>query len=202
MAGGRQQPAVEVHPFVRIAPLVPLALLIWFASAIPAVVRGRFPVLSLPWAPSLGTTLSFRIDGLALLFALLITGIGVLVTAFAARYMAGRPGLGRFQLFLLLFMGSMLGLTTADNVILLFVFWELTSLTSFLLIGFESERREAREAALKALLVTAGGGLVLLAGLVLLGMAGGSYEISEIGAVTRRCRSTSGYPRRWKRPRR
>ncbi|HVR44487.1 MAG TPA: hydrogen gas-evolving membrane-bound hydrogenase subunit E [Thermoanaerobaculia bacterium] len=176
--------AAPVPPWVRAVPLIPLALFIAFAARIASVASGAVWTFSAPWAPSLGLALTFRLDGLALLFALLITGVGVLITAFATSYLAGDPRLGRFQLFLLLFMGSMLGVTTADNAILLFIFWELTSISSFLLIGFDHQRKEARDAALEALLVTSGGGLALLAGLVMLGRAGGSFEISEIASVS------------------
>src|SRR5919112_465158 len=103
------------------------------------------------------------LDGLSLLFALLISGVGALVLVYAGGYLAGHPELGRLYAFLLMFMASMLGLVLAD-LLLLFVFWELTSLSSYLLIGFDHERAEARAAALQALLVTGGGGLALLAG--------------------------------------
>lgn len=132
------------------------------------------------WSPELGVALSFALDGLSLLFALLICGIGALVLIYAGGYLAGHPQLGRFYAFLLLFMGAMLGLVLADNILTLFVFWELTSISSFLLIGFTHERTESRAAARQALLITGGGGLALLVGLILLGLAGGSFELSEL----------------------
>ena len=138
--------------------------------------------------PALGVNLSFTVDGLSLLFALLISGVGALVLVYAGGYLAGSPQLGRLYAFLLFFMASMLGLVLADNLLLLFVFWELTSLSSYLLIGFDHERAEARAAALQALLVTGGGSLALLAGFLLLGQVGGSLELSALlsrpGAVT------------------
>ena len=136
--------------------------------------------MSVPWAPSLGLSLSFRLDGLSVLFATLITGIGTLVVLYAARYLEQHPHAGRFQVSLFAFMGSMLGVVLSDNLIALFVFWELTGFTSYLLIGFEHERQEARRAALQALLVTGAGGLALLAAAVMLWQAGGSVSLSAL----------------------
>jgi multicomponent Na+:H+ antiporter subunit A len=130
-------------------------------------------LIELPWAPSLGLSLSFNIDGLGLLFALLITAIGTLVVLYASRYLEGHPYAGRFYASLFAFMGAMLGVAFSDNILTLFVFWELTGFTSFLLIGFEHERDDARAAALQALIVTGAGGLALLAaGVLLLGVSG------------------------------
>jgi multicomponent Na+:H+ antiporter subunit A len=157
--------------------LLPAGLAIYFASLLRAVAAGEAIVISYPWAPGLGVSLSFYVDGLSLLFALLISGIGALVVIYAGGYLAGKPTLGRFYTIVLLFMASMLGVVLAGNVISLFVFWELTSLTSYLLIGLDHDRPTARAAALQALLVTGGGGLALLAGLVLLGQVGGSLEL-------------------------
>lgn len=180
MSHGADRSAARAPLLVWLVPLVPLVLFGMLLRRVSSVTSGEAWEFSTAWAPSLGLTLSFRLDGLAMILALLITGVGVLITSWAISYMAGDPRLPRFQLYLLLFMGSMLGVATADNAILLFVFWELTSISSFLLIGFDHERREAREAALKALLITSGGGLALLAGLVMLGIAGGSLEISQM----------------------
>jgi multicomponent Na+:H+ antiporter subunit A len=140
-------------------------------------VHGPITV-SVPWVPSLGLSLSFHLDGLSVLFATLITGIGTLVVLYAARYLEHHPYAGRFQVSLFAFMGSMLGVVLSDNLIALFVFWELTGFTSFLLIGFEHARQEARRAALQALLVTGAGGLALLAAAVMLWQAGGSVSLS------------------------
>ncbi len=122
----------------------------------------------LSWAPSLGLSLSFNLDGLGLLFALLITGIGTLVVLYASHYLAGHPQASRFYASFFAFMGAMLGIALSDNILTLFAFWELTGFTSFLLIGFEHERDDARSAALQALIVTGAGGLALLAAGVLL----------------------------------
>ena len=160
--------------------LLPLGLLVFFALHLPAVTSGAAFETAAAWVPDLGVGLAFRLDGLSLLFALIITGIGALVVIYASGYMAGHEYLGRFYLLLLAFLSSMLGLVLADNLLTLFVFWELTSITSYLLIGFENHKPEARSSALQAFLVTGGGGLALLGGLVLLGMAGGTYRISEL----------------------
>jgi multicomponent Na+:H+ antiporter subunit A len=160
--------------------LLPLGLTLYFASLITAVAAGSTFTVAYPWVPGLGVDLSFYVDGLGLFFALLITSIGTLVLIYAGSYLAGHHHLGRFYIYLLTFMAAMLGLVLADNVITLFVFWELTSVSSYLLIGFEHQRAEARAAALQALLVTGVGGLALLVGLLLLGQAGGSLELSRL----------------------
>ncbi len=160
--------------------LLPLGLAVYFASRGQLVASGNVLQEGYSWVPALGVSLSFRLDGLSQLFALLITGVGALILVYTGGYMAGHPQLGRLYAFLLLFMGSMLGLVLSDNLLGLFVFWELTSISSYLLIGFNHERSEARAAALQALLITGGGGLALLAGLLLLGQVGGSMEISEL----------------------
>lgn len=160
--------------------LLPLGLALYFAIYFFEIGARLAVVVSYPWVPGLGINLSFYVDGLSLLFALLISGIGALVVIYAGGYLAGKPQLGPFYAIVLMFMASMLGLVLANNVITLFVFWELTSLTSYLLIGLDHKRETARAAALQALLVTGSGGLALLAGLVLLGQAGGSLELATL----------------------
>ena len=155
----------------------------WFLSRVPEVAAGTALEHASDWIPTLGIELAFRVDGLAMLFALLITGIGALVIVYAAAYFRGNRDEPRLQWLLLAFMLSMLGLVTADDVLLLFVFWELTTVTSFLLVGFDHAREDARRSALQALLVTGGGGLALLTGLILLGDTAGSYRLSEIVAA-------------------
>ena len=157
-----------------------LALMLLFATWLPQVRGGEAVLLTWDWAPSLGIALGFLIDGLSLIFALLISGIGALIFLYATGYMGDHPQFGRFMLFLFLFMLSMLGLVLARDLITLFVFWELTSVTSYLLIGFNHQDRQARRNALQAMLVTAAGGLALLAGFVLMGTAAGSYDLAEI----------------------
>jgi multicomponent Na+:H+ antiporter subunit A len=160
--------------------LLPAALTVYFASFLPQVAGGTPARVASEWVPGLGVSLSFYLDGLSLIFALLISGIGTFVTLYTGGYLHGHAQLGRFYLYLLSFMGSMLGLVLADNVITLFVFWELTSITSFLLIGFNHAERRSRRAAIQALLVTGGGGLALLAGLLMMAAAAGSTELSVI----------------------
>lgn len=165
--------------------LLPLGLFVYFGSLLPTVATGGARASAYPWVPSLGVSLSFYVDGLALLFALLVTAIGALVVVYAGSYLAGDPQLGRFFAYLLLFLGSMLGLVVADNLLLLVVFWELTSVSSFLLIGYTHEDEAARAAAVQALVITGSGGLALLAGLLLLGQVGGSLELSALAAPGR-----------------
>jgi multicomponent Na+:H+ antiporter subunit A len=164
---------------VAVLPAVLFAYFLWQA---PGVARGHIVRAGLPWIPSLGIRFSFQLDGLGLLFALIVSGIGALVALYAGDYLAGREDIGRFYAYHVLFMASMLGVVLADDLVVLFVFWELTSVTSYLLIGLDHERPEARAGALKALLVTGGGGLALLAGVILLGQAAGGYEISRLTA--------------------
>jgi multicomponent Na+:H+ antiporter subunit A len=163
-----------------IIALLPFTLFFYFLTFVSPLAAGEVFLLSYTWVPSLGVNLSFYLDGLSLLFALLITGIGGLIILYASGYLAGHRHLGRFYMFILMFMASMLGVVLSNNIFTVFVFWELTSLSSYLLIGFEHERDEARKAALQALLVTGSAGLVMLAGFVLLGMIGGTTEISEL----------------------
>ena len=160
--------------------LAPAALTLYFARFIGPVAAGETISFSTPWAPSAGIMLSFYVDGLSLLFALLISGIGTFIVLYAGAYLKGHADLGRFLMFILMFMGSMLGLVLSDNVVTLFVFWELTSITSFLLIGFNHDKPRSRRAALQALVVTGGGGLALLAGLLLMAQVGGSMELSTL----------------------
>jgi multicomponent Na+:H+ antiporter subunit A len=135
------------------------------------------------WAPELGLTLSFRLDALSLAMVVLVSGIGALILVYCIGYFGDGPEAGRNAALLLAFAGVMLGLVLADDLLTLYVFWELTSVTSFLLVGQRGDARENRSAALQALLVTVFGGLVMLLGLVLLGEAARTYRISEIVAL-------------------
>jgi multicomponent Na+:H+ antiporter subunit A len=163
-----------------ILAILPAAVTLYLISLLPLAAEGQPAAFSIPWSPELGLFFSFRADGLGLLFALLISGVGTLVVIYAGGYLRGNPDLEKFYAWLLVFMGSMLGLALAENMLLLFMFWELTSISSYMLIGFEHERETARAAAQQAFLITAGGGLVLLAGLLLLGQAGGTLEFSTL----------------------
>jgi multicomponent Na+:H+ antiporter subunit A len=160
--------------------MLPFAITAYLLTWLGTVTGGGVVQSAYTWVPALDIALSFYLDSLALTFALLISGIGGLVVAYTGGYLNGHPDIARFYAYTLMFMGSMLGVVLADNVITLFVFWELTSLTSYLLIGFDHGRAEARRAALQALLVTGIGGLALLAGLVLLGTVADGYELSAI----------------------
>jgi multicomponent K+:H+ antiporter subunit A len=160
-----------------VAPLLGLGILLWLA---PRLFAGELLVVSQPWLGQLGFNLSLRLDGLAFLFALLILGIGLLVILYARYYLSEREAIGRFFACLLLFMGAMLGVVLSENLLLMLAFWELTSLSSFLLIGFWGKRSDARKGARMALAVTGGGGLALLAGILLIGHIVGSFELSVV----------------------
>ncbi|MDR5894159.1 putative monovalent cation/H+ antiporter subunit A [Halomonas mongoliensis] len=161
----------------------PAALALWFLNQLPAVMAGETLVFAMEWVPSLGMSLTFVVDGLSMLFALLVTGIGTFVLIYAGGYLKGHPDLVRFHLAILAFMVSMLGLVLADGLFTLFVFWELTSITSYLLIGFNHTDLEARKSARQGLFVTVAGGLALMAGLAMLGVAGGSWSLAELNAM-------------------
>ena len=163
--------------------LLPGALTLWFATMLPTIAGGETIRFAVDWVAGLDVALSFYVDGLSLLFALLISLIGFFIFLYARSYLAGDPQFGRFMLYLSLFMLAMLGVVLADNVITLFVFWELTSLTSYLLIGYNHADPKSRRNALQALVVTGSGGLALLAGLILLGLVAGSFELSAINAA-------------------
>ncbi|MCR9177814.1 MAG: DUF4040 domain-containing protein [Alphaproteobacteria bacterium] len=150
---------------------------------IPGIAASDFPTVDWPWVEGLGIDLAFRVDGLSLLFVLLITGVGVPVLGYAAAYASDGAKRRRLCLLLFAFLLAMLGLVTADDLITLFVFWEATTVISYLLIGFDHEREAARRSALQGLLVTAAGGLALLAGLVLLGAEAGTFRLSELPAA-------------------
>jgi multicomponent K+:H+ antiporter subunit A len=162
--------------------LVVAALAIVLAQA-GAVLDGATFVQSWPWIPALGLHASFRLDGFALLFALLILVIGLLVVIYARYYLAPEDSQERFYGLLLLFMGAMLGVVLSENLLLLVTFWELTSLSSFLLIGFWRHDADARRGARLALMITGGGGLALLAGVLLLGHVVGSFELTQVLAA-------------------
>jgi len=160
--------------------LLPASLTVYFASLVPEIAAGGAQVVEYSWYPSLGINLTFLVDGLSLLFALLISGIGTFILIYAGGYLKGHPYLPRFFVCLLAFMASMLGLVLSENLITLFVFWELTSVTSYLLIGFNHEDMAARRSALQGLFVTVAGGLALLAGLIMMGYVAGTYSLTEI----------------------
>jgi multicomponent Na+:H+ antiporter subunit A len=163
--------------------LVPATLFLHWAGMAGDIATGGRITGGLQWIPSLGVNFSWLIDGLSLTFALLITGIGTLIILYAGAYLKGYPNQGRFIAFMFLFMGAMQGLVLSDSFLMLFVFWELTSITSFLLIGFDHKREAARRAAFQALVVTGLGGLVLLAGFIVIWNITGVREMSLLLAT-------------------
>ena len=163
-----------------ILALLPLTLVIYFVSQINQISKGEVIKVSYNWIPSLGISLSFFVDGLSMLFVLIIAGIGALVMIYGNGYLSGHRNQSRFYVYILIFMASMIGVVVSDNLITLFIFWELTSISSYLLIGFDHEHEKSRAAALQALLITGGGGLALLAGLILLGHTSGSWQLSQL----------------------
>ncbi|MBU1263646.1 MAG: monovalent cation/H+ antiporter subunit A [Gammaproteobacteria bacterium] len=162
------------------AGAVTLAAIAWLAPSLHLPFEGTTLIQQHDWMPALGLNLAFRLDGLALLFAGLILGIGLLIVLYARYYLSERDSMGRFYSYLMLFMGSMLGIVLSENLIQLLVFWELTSLSSFLLISYWQHREEARHGARMALAVTGAGGFALLGGFLLLGHIVGSYELSVV----------------------
>jgi multicomponent Na+:H+ antiporter subunit A len=194
-------PSAAVHIAIILAPFLAMPLAAWMGrrqvgslllAAVPAALTSYFLYIfsavsrdgpfsvTASWAGALNLSLSFRFDGLGLLFAVLITAVGTLIVIYASKYLAAHAEAARFHVALFAFMGSMLGLVLSDNVILLFVFWELTGFTSYLLIGFEHQRPEARRAATQALIVTGGGGLALLAAGILVVEAAGTPLLSSL----------------------
>jgi len=174
--------------FTRVAPawvaggtaLTALALFAWLVN----IHAGLMPVAtSHTWIEAAGLSFGFRLDGLSLLFAGLILVIGLLIIIYARYYLSPRDSMGQFFAYLLMFMGAMLGVVLSENLINLVIFWELTSLTSFLLISYWQHRKQARYGARLALVTTGAGGLALLGGVLILGHIVGSYELSDVLAA-------------------
>ncbi|WP_374398033.1 monovalent cation/H+ antiporter subunit A [Tabrizicola sp.] len=162
------------------AGAVTLAALLLLVAEAPAVLAGGVVQTRIDWLPALGLNANFMLDGLGLLFAGLILGIGLLIILYARFYLAKTDPMGQFFSYLLLFQGAMLGIVLSDNILLLLVFWELTSLSSFLLIGYWKHLPEGRQGARMALAVTGGGGLAMIGGMLILGQIAGSYDLSVI----------------------
>ena len=179
-SSGEAVPRTYGGPAGWISVAIPAALFAYFLQFVPVIAAGTPVVVGFDWVASLDIRLSVLIDGLSLTFALLISGIGTLVTLYSTKYLGEHPEYPRFVLYLMMFMIGMLGLVLADNLIALFVFWEITTISSYLLIGFTSNEAKSRRSALQALLVTGTGGLALLAGMILLGNVAGSFELSVI----------------------
>ena len=172
--------ALGVRVFLLVA-LVPVAAFVYTLTQTPAVLAGSSSVETVPWIPQLQLELSVRVDALSWLLALIVTGVGALVILYCVKYFSdNEEGLGRFAAALLAFTGGMYGLVIADNVYLLFIFWEATSVFSYLLIGHYIGRLASRGAALQALIVTTAGGLAMLVGLVMLAESAGTANLSEL----------------------
>lgn len=172
---------------------LPIALFALYASLLPQVAQGETVRFFLPWVDSLGINLSFAVDGLSLLFALLISGIGALVVWYSVYYLSSMEKLVNFYAYLLLFMGAMLGVVTSRNIMLTYLFWELTSVSSFLLIGYWFTNPRSVYGAQKSLMLTVAGGFCMLLAFIMLGLTAGSYEIDAIIAAASAIRSSSLY---------
>ncbi len=178
MAVGRIDTPARRRATAMVAGAVAFAsfsLLLWHAGP---VFAGETLLTRAEWVPAIGLNANFRLDGLALMFGLLISGIGVLIILYAAYYLHHDDPAGKFFSQLMLFMAAMLGIVLSDNLLLLVVFWELTSVSSFLLIGYWGHKPEGRDGARMALAITGGGGLVMLAGVVILGQIAGTFDLS------------------------
>mgnify|MGYP001112279134 CR=1 FL=1 len=170
----------RVHTGWFVLPL-PILLFVYFSSNIGTTSSLHAKIASIPWIPSLGIDFAVKLDGLGMLFALLIAGIGSLIILYSIYYLdKNKEKINQFYVYLLFFMGAMLGVVLSDNLIALYMFWEITSISSFLLIGFWNNRSNSRYGAIKSMVITVFGGLSLLAGIVLLYLMTGSFNISEI----------------------
>ncbi len=175
-------------------PFIPVLLFLFYLLHVPSVMSGTNFVQHFNWVPSLGIDFDFRLDGLSLLFSLLITGIGTAIFFYGRTYLKGHLYFDRFFGYLLLFMSAMMGVVLSNNIITLFIFWELTSISSFFLIGFNNDSEDSRKSAITALCITGFGGFFLLAGLILLGNIAGTYVISELVDKREMLISHSLYP--------
>lgn len=159
---------------------VTLTALIGLLTHLPTIWAGEVATARAAWLPDLGLNLTLMLDGLGFFFACLILGIGLLIIAYGRNYLSRKDNMGEFFTYLLLFQGAMVGIVLSDNILLLLVFWELTSLSSFLLIGYWKHLPEGRQGARMALTVTGMGGLAMIGGMLLLGQIAGSYDLSVI----------------------
>ncbi len=159
---------------------VTLAAFVGLLTNLPAVIAGEVVTARVDWIPTLGLNFTLMLDGLGFFFAFLILGIGLLIIAYGRHYLSRNDNMGQFFTYLLLFQGAMVGIVLSDNILLLLVFWELTSLSSFLLIGYWKHLPEGRQGARMALTVTGMGGLAMIGGMLILGQIVGSYDLSVI----------------------
>ncbi|WP_370206769.1 proton-conducting transporter transmembrane domain-containing protein, partial [Pararhodobacter marinus] len=176
--------------FTALPTVLSLIMLLLLA---PSVMAGQIITVELSWLPQLGLSVAFFLDGLGLLFAAMILGVGLLITLYARFYLSGDDPMGQFYTYLLLFQGAMLGIVLSDNTLLLLIFWELTSLSSFLLIGYWKHLPEGRQGARMALAVTAAGGLAMIGGMLILGEIAGSYKLTDILAAGEAIRASDWY---------
>ncbi|MEM7332640.1 MAG: putative monovalent cation/H+ antiporter subunit A [Chloroflexota bacterium] len=163
-----------------VVALLPLTIFVALATLIEPISQHQLVQQQIAWVPSLNINLTFFVDGLSLLLGLIVSGVGTLIMIYAGGYLGGDARIGRFYVTILVFMAAMLGVVLSNNILLLFIFWELTSISSYMLIGFNHESDYSRNSARQALLVTGSGGLAMLAGLILLGNIAGSWELSAI----------------------
>ncbi|GGY41528.1 monovalent cation/H+ antiporter subunit A [Pseudoduganella albidiflava] len=184
--GSRVRPAA-------VAGIASLVALVLAASQFGLIAGGAVPTIRFAWLPAFGLEIILRMDGLAWVFTMLVLGIGLLVLLYARYYLSRRDPAHRFYACVMAFMGAMLGVVLSGNLIQLVVFWELTSATSFLLIGYWQERNDARRGARMAFTVTTAGGLCLLAGVLLLGHIAGSYELEKVLAAGNAIRAHAWY---------
>ncbi|TKS57555.1 putative monovalent cation/H+ antiporter subunit A [Mesohalobacter halotolerans] len=187
-----------IHKFIKgnwawLSTLIPLTSFLYFLSFIGDIAQNDVIKVSYSWISSYSVDLSFMLDGLSLLFVLMISGIGTLVFWYTSSYLKGHEYLDRFYAYLGIFMAAMLGLVLSDNLITMFIFWELTSISSFFLIGFNNESKSSRKSALLALGITGVGGLFLLAAAVILGQVTSTYTISEMLSMSNEIAMSSSY---------
>ncbi|MCP5290209.1 MAG: monovalent cation/H+ antiporter subunit A [Burkholderiaceae bacterium] len=197
LAAGRVESPARRRLTAWIAGAVAASSFALLMSQAPAVFDGQTLLRHAEWVPAIGLNANFRLDALAWMFASLISGIGLLIVVYAAYYLHPGPDgdpAGKFFSQLMLFMAAMLGIVLSDNLLLLLVFWELTSISSFLLIGYWGGKEESRQGARMALAVTGGGGLVMLAGIVVLGQIGGSFDLSVLLAKGAEVQAHPLYP--------
>ena len=201
---GRVEAPLRRQATAVLAGAIALAVLGLLLSLAGPVMDGQVLLTQAEWMPAIGLNANYRLDGLGLMFGLMISGIGLLIVIYAAFYLHGGPGgdpAGKFYSQLMLFMAAMLGIALSDNLLLMVVFWELTSISSFLLVGYwgsdPKKGADARAGARMALAVTGGGGLALLAGVVLLGQMAGTYDLSTMLAtpgVVEKVQADARYP--------
>lgn len=190
----RRSAGTSIRAHALLAAVAPFTGVLLLASHWPQASDQNALVTTVQWIPQLGLDLSFRLDGLSWLFATLITGIGCLIILYARYYFDGKATAPRFFILIQLFMTAMLGIVLSENLLFMLVFWELTSLVSFLLIGFNWSSRGARRGARMSLVITGGGGLALLAGILLLGNMAGSFQLSDILSQGEALKQHSLYP--------